>query len=341
MRKRYKIILGFLLALSLLVAFNWKILNYGIAQAKGQLQIIREAKPIEAILNDASVSDTVKYKIRLIQDVKTFAFDSLGLTESENYSTFYDQKGEVSLWNLSACEPYSFKPQKWNYPILGSFPYKGFFELEKAQREYDELEQDGYDVRIRPVSGWSTLGWTKDPILSNMLERSDGSLVELIIHELTHSTLFIEDDIQFNENLASFIGERGALKYLKLKFGSKSDELFEYILNEEDSRVFRNQMLLITRKLDSIYQSFEFNTPDSSKSISKHILIDRGITSLDTLHFHNARYYDVFSENRPNNAYFMSYLRYYSSEDSLENILEKDYHGDLKIFIEGMNNYHD
>ena len=44
----------------------------------------------------------------------------------------------------------------------------------------------GYDTKIDEVNAWSTLGWFKDPILSSMLNRSAGSLAELIIHELSH-----------------------------------------------------------------------------------------------------------------------------------------------------------
>src|SRR5690606_16736486 len=133
-----------------------------------------------------------------------YAISEIGLEESKNYTSYYDQKGQVILWNLSACESYEFTPKLWSFPFLGSFPYKGYFDLDKAMEEYQLLKELGYDARIRPVNGWSTLGWTKDPILSNMTERSTGAIVELIIHELTHSTLFVKDNIEFNENLASF-----------------------------------------------------------------------------------------------------------------------------------------
>jgi predicted aminopeptidase len=54
------------------------------------------------------------------------------------------------------------------------------------------------------------LGWFTDPILSKMLMRSEGDLANLIIHEMSHATIFVKDSIEFNENLATFIGDRGA-----------------------------------------------------------------------------------------------------------------------------------
>ena len=239
----------------LALLFNWDILSYGIRQAQGQLRITFNTLPVETILNDTLFPDSLKQKIKIVQQARVFAFQELGLTPSENYTTFYDQKGEVALWNLSASKAYMLEPKLWSFPILGSFPYKGFFDLERAKQERDELIDQGYDARIRPVGGWSTLGWTTDPILSNMLEREEGSLAELIIHELTHSTLFVKDNIEFNENLASFIGEQGAIQFLDEKYGKNSHAYFDYVLAEEDSKTFRNQMLLATSKLDSLYRS--------------------------------------------------------------------------------------
>lgn len=323
----------------IIVIIKWEMVVYGIKQAKGQLSITFNTRPVEEVMNDTLVADSIKVKIQIVTEARAFAFDELGLKYSDNYTTFYNQRGQVLLWNLSASKAFALEPKLWSFPLLGSFPYKGYFDLESAKKELLELKEEGYDARIRPVGGWSTLGWTTDPILSNMLDRPEGALAELIIHELTHSTLFVKDQIEFNENLASFIGEKGAVLFLNEKYGKNSDPLFEYILAEDDGMTFRNQMLLATSKLDSLYNSFN-ELPDSIKAIKKHIMIDQITSSIDTLHFHNPRYYLAFRSGRPNNAYFMSYLRYYSAKDSLESIFTNQYDSDLKRFILGMEEYH-
>ncbi len=335
-----KILLALFVVVLGLSIFYWDLLTYGIAQAKGQIRIVREARDIDKVLDDTEFPDSLKAKIRIIQEVRQFAIDSIGLKDSKNYTTLYDQKGKTSLWNLSACEPYSFTPKTWSFPFLGSFPYKGFFNLEEAKKEQDLLRSQNYDARIRTVSGWSTLGWFSDPILSNMLNRSEGGLADLIIHELTHSTLFIKDDIEFNENLASFIGELGAVKFLESKYGKGSFELEDYLMQNEDGLNFTRQMLLSTQILDSLYSTFKDSDPDSLKESRKKELIRDIVTSLDTAHFHNQRYYRIFENSHPNNAYFMSFLRYHSSEDSLSKIFNTIYAGDLKLFVKGMVDYH-
>lgn len=328
-------------ALLLLMLIFFETIQYGMNQARGQLRVVWNAQPIEEVMQNLAIPDSLKRKINLIQEVRKFAFDSIGLVHSDNYTTFYNQKGETLLWNLSASKPFQLEPKTWSFPFLGSFPYKGYFDLDKAKEEYDNLSLEGYDARIRTVGGWSTLGWFKDPILSNMLERSEGSLAELIIHELTHSTLFVKDHIEFNENLASFIGERGAVLFLGHHFGNASKELSEYIDSEEDSKRFTKHMLLVTSKLDSLYSSFSKSTNDSIKKVAKHLLIDQITSSLDTIAFHNPQYNKIFENGRPNNAYFLSYLRYHSSEDSLSSIFINEHKSDLNSFIKAMKMYHD
>lgn len=329
-----------LFLLLILALFNFQFLRYGLGQAKGQLRVIRGVQPIEELISDPQYPDSLKAKFQLIEEVRTFCVEDLGMTDSDNYTTYFDQKGETILWNLSASKPYKLEPYTWSFPFLGSFPYKGFFDLEKARSEQKDLIELGLDTRIRPVNGWSTLGWFSDPILSNMLERSDGRLADLIIHELTHSTLFIKDDITFNENLASFIGQRGAHSFLSKKFGEGSEQSQAYLSEQSDSKKFIEHILNCAELLSELYKSLEV-ADDSTKNIHKHLIIDEIIASLDTVSFRNSRYHHIFDQSRPNNAYFMSFLRYHSVEDSLQILLEKEYGSDLKAFVKGMKEYHD
>lgn len=336
-----KILLVVLIAITAISVIYWDLLTYGIGQAQGQIRIVNQTRSIEEVLSDSQFPDSLKQKIRIIEEVRKFAIDSIGLKNSENYTTLYDQKGETALWNLSACEPYSFTPKTWSFPFLGSFPYKGYFDLDKAKEELEQLKLDKYDARIRPVGGWSTLGWFSDPILSNMLDRSEGGLADLITHELTHSTLFVKDNIEFNENLASFIGERGAVKFLISKYGKGSYEVENYLMQDEDGINYTRHLLHCTELLNDLYSSFSETESDSLKKQKKEDLINDIVSSIDTLHFHNDRYYRIFENAKPNNAYFMSFLRYHSSEDSLSEILTNTYEGDLTLFIERMVAFHE
>ena len=264
------------------------------------------------------------------QRVKEYA-KTIGLASTKNYNTYYDQKGKSILWNVSACEPFAFKPKEWKFPLLGSFAYKGFFDLEKARQEEKIWGSKGYDTNIRSVGAWSTLGWLNDPILSNMLERSIGNLAELIFHELTHSTVFISDSLEFNENLASFIGEKATIQFLIDQYGVNSPQLEVFRMENQDASKYRSHILNGRVQLDSLYQSFTDKT-DIEKLKLKNLLIDSIVSNIDTITFHESFYYDLFSEKRPNNAYFMSFKRYYHYKDELE-IIYNNQRKDISAFI--------
>ncbi len=324
-----------LIIILILTIWQWDLVSYGVQQAKGQLHVISNARPVEDFLADPEFPDSLKSKILLIQEIRQFAIDSLGLNNSDNYTTLYDQKGEDILWNLSAAYPYKMEPKTWSFPFLGSFPYKGYFNLELAKKERDQLVKDGYDTRIRSVGGWSTLGWFKDPILSNMLARGEGRLADLIIHELTHATLFVKDSIEFNENLASFIGKKGAEKFITYKYGAGSEQQQAYEQYFEDSKKFINHMLMGYRALDSLYTQFEsMQLPDSSMAKQKEILLTEIITSIDTISFSKTdRLKKLFEHQLPNNAYFMSFQRYGSKQDLFMDEYLNNFKGDIKAFI--------
>jgi predicted aminopeptidase len=311
-----KTLLYILPVLVLLIIWQFPLIDYGISQAKGQFSIIMNARPIEEVYSDEQVSDTVKQRIRLIQEIKQYAYDSVGLIATSNYETFYDQGGKPVLWVVSACEPFRFRNKKWSFPVIGSFSYKGFFEYNRARALEQELIESGYDTRVRTAGAWSTLGFFNDPILSNMVERSVGSMTELIIHELTHGTLFVSDSLRFNENLATFIGFRGAVDFLTCKYGSDSDELSAYLQAEEDYLRFTQHMLRGKKQLDSLYQSFTEEADSVYKASEKKKMVASIIEAADTIRFNRKDYYArVFSRYRepeyfPNNALFMAFNRY-------------------------------
>lgn len=330
-----RILLAMLCLLFLLGVWQYELISYGIGQANGQLKIIYGARPVSEVLQDPEVADTIKQKLVLIQEIRQFAFDSLGINESENYTTFYDQKGKPLLWVVTGSEPYALKAKKWNFPLLGSFSYKGYFDLEKAKNEELLLKAQKYDTHIGTVSGWSTLGWLKDPVLSGMLKRNEGELANLIIHELTHGTLFVKDSVEFNENLASFIGDKGAEKFLAYKFGEDSKEYKKYIQKNDDQKRFTNHVLHGAVLLDTLYNSFSENDPEDFKFNKKHELILNITSGIDTIAFNNPDYYQkYFNRRNPNNTFFMSYLRYSSKLDNFEHEYRVKYNSDLKKYLE-------
>lgn len=322
-----------ILMLTLLVIWQWPLVNYGLMQLRGQLEVVRKAVPLEDFLALPTTTPEQKEKIKMIQEARTFAFDRLGILPSENYTNIFDQQGQPSMYVVTACAPYAFQPRMWHFPVVGSFPYKGFFEKDKALAEAKKIkEEEGLEVSVRTAGGWSTLGWFKDPVLSNMLNRSEGDLANLIIHELTHGTLFVKDSVTFNENLASFIGDQGALLFLEEKYGKGAVEAEAYAAKLADETIFKSFMLRAAQSLDSLYTSFA-SEADSLKLQMKQQKIAVIQTAFDTLNFQSTVYEGYFDDFTPNNTYFMSMLRYNGQKVLLEEEWLTNYQGDLAAYL--------
>ena len=329
-----RIFLALLFLFIVVVIAQWELVKYGIQQGSGQMRIIMNARPVEEFLASPSFPDSLKEKLVLIDRVRQFAIDSLGLRDTRNYKTLFDQQGEEVMWVVMASEPYKLKAKEWTFPVIGSVPYKGFFDRDKAVNLKEELESEGWDVNIRNPGGWSTLGWFTDPILSKMLERSEGDLANLIIHEMAHATIFVKDSIDFNENLATFIGDRGAEQFLLSAYGPDSEEYVTYMNEDRDYVLFADHMLRGAEKLDSLYEAVA-GEPVAKRASLKKQMIERIVRSLDTLPLSriSPRPSLRFEDNLPNNAYFMNFMRYQAKQDMFFEEWETRFRGDLKAYI--------
>ncbi len=320
-----------------LAIWQHELISYGWMQARGQLHVLANTKPVDQVLADLAYPDSLKQKIRLIQAIKQFAVDSLGLKPSKNYTTFYDQQGKPILWVVTASERYRLVGREWTFPVIGTFSYKGFFEKDRADSLVADLQREGLDTRINEVSAWSTLGFFHDPILSSMLDRREGALAELIIHELTHGTLFVKNSLEYNENLADFVGEYGALRFLKAKYGVASEPYKNYLDTKQFYERYDEHILRGARQLDSLYATFSPQTAVSVKDEKKWQLIGQIVSMADTLTGNeptrSIKKRRLSKLNLPNNAYFIGYLTYRKQQNQFRTEFEQRFHGNFTQYL--------
>lgn len=207
---------------------------YYLAQARGQIDILTGREPVDAVLASGKLGAADLGKLKLVAEAREFGERTVGLAKSDNYTTFYDTKGRPVSYVVSACRKDRFEAATWWFPIVGTLPYKGFFSLDDALAEARSLEAHGWDVSVRTVAAYSTLGWFSDPIFSTMLKNDDAELVALILHELTHGTVFATGHGDWNEALATFVGEEAARQFFRARFGEGSAELKEAEARFED-----------------------------------------------------------------------------------------------------------
>jgi predicted aminopeptidase len=228
---------------------------YLLKQGRSLLGYQLRARPTSHILAHPQTPDSVRVLIGRAQAIKVFATDVLGLDKNKNYTTFVPVARSSIVDVVTACAEDGFIAHAWRFPLLGRFAQKGFFDRADAQREARRLEKRGLDVYLRPAGAFSTLGIFRDPLYSYMSKYSEYSLANLIIHEQTHATLFLRDQETFNEQLATFVGDRGSLLYLQHTYGEHS-ALYQDALNaQHDEELFVGLLKALHTRLDSLYGS--------------------------------------------------------------------------------------
>jgi predicted aminopeptidase len=308
------------------MAWQHRVVIYLLRQGKGQLHVLMNAMPVEKFLAQEKVTQRQRENLALIPLIKKYSVDSLAYEPTSNFESVYDENGEPSLWVLTAARPYSLEPVTWRYPLVGEVTYKGFFDKHLAAREFVSLSRN-YDVSIRPVTAWSTLGWFSDPLMSNVLGGEKGSFCNLLFHELFHATWYAPGNVDLDENLADFVAGKATIRFLK----NDTTAIKKFLVSKADNEIIRKFMKETSRSLVQFYDTI-INRPDRSElKKQKFLEIARRLESLPCVNRKKLR--ARVRELRSGNACFVDFSQYESLQDSLENVFNKIYRGNLKKMV--------
>lgn len=230
-------------------------LDYLLDIAGGQVDVVANSIPISDALRSDSLTEEEKDKLRLIIDARRYAIDVIGLDAGDSYTVYYDTQGRAAGYNVSAAYPDRFESVTWDFPFAGTLPYIGFFEEAPAREEQRRLVDNGYDTVLSPVDAFSTLGAYTDPVRSSMLARENTALVDTIIHEILHNTVWRAGDVIFNENLATFVGRTGAVEFFLDREGDDSPQADYARRRYADIDQYNAFMVALYNELDVYYHS--------------------------------------------------------------------------------------
>lgn len=217
-----------------------------------EARILWRREPIRDVLQDQSVDPVIRSKLQLVLDARAFA-EEQGLTPGGSYQKYSSIDRAVLVWVLSAAPKTKLVPYTWWFPIVGSVPYKGFFELNDAKSEAQKLEAKGLDTFVRPSPAFSTLGWFDDPLLSTVLAQDEVALVDTVIHEILHSTVWVPGSVEFNESLANFVGSIGSREFFRSR---NENERYQLAAGRwEDELTFARFLHKLTADLTQCYAS--------------------------------------------------------------------------------------
>jgi predicted aminopeptidase len=270
-----------------------------------QSSITFHSVPIQEVIENKEVNDEAKEKIRFIQEVKRYGEEKLGLTRTKSYSKYVEVKGSV-LHVVTASEKDCLKLYHWDFPITGRVSYKSFFTEEGVLKEKRFLEEKGFDTFVQQAGAYSTLGWLKDPIFSSMLRWDEATLANLILHEMTHTTIYFKGQTDFNEQMATFIGNHGAINFLTEKYGKGSQEVVEAIHNQEDDLLFSRWIDQACERLSNFYSKAMTR---EEKITGREEIFGSLKEEFETISF-KTDCYKNFGKKDLNNSVLLAYRRY-------------------------------
>lgn len=281
--------------------------------------ILYHSRPLADVLEREGIDPAVKAKILFVLDVKRFGEERLGLRRTKSYSTFLETAGPV-LFVVTASKKDRLELRSWSFPILGKVTYKGFFSYEKARREKNRLEREGLDTFVQAVAAYSTLGWFKDPIFSSMLDWQRSTLANVIFHEMAHATLYLKGETSFNEQFATFVGNRATIDFLRERYGPTSAELRRALDEQEDDLLFSRWISGACERLSNFYRQ-EISKEEKTKgreeifqALKEDFRKTRSLFKTDC--------YPDLEKTKLNNAVLLAFRRYFDKLDRFEALYE-------------------
>ena len=294
--------------------------GYVVKAGYYQLELLSLREPLLEARINGGLSRQGLEAIRTVERTRDLAA-RMGFSTAAIYTSVVVD-WERELWNVSACDPLSFEPKVWWFPVVGVVPYLGFFSIEEASREEESLRNEGWDVHRSRVGAYSTLGWFDDPILPGMLRWPEVALRNLVFHELAHATIWFPGSVQFNESFANFVAEKATLQTLAGKAGESTEAYHHALEAFSDERQWRQVLWKLFKDLEVVYQ--DGDRSESDKMRAKESLFLGLETRLNSASFSRPqRYRKRARSSQWNNARLLQFRRYNSSYAWFEAVYQR------------------
>lgn len=311
--------------------------RYIAQQAGGQLHLLRSRRPVSSVLADPNTPLFVRQRLELVMAARQFGIDTYGLSGGGEFTRYVDPGGPVA-YNLSVAHSDRFALLTWTFPLVGRVPYLGFFDKADAQAQARKYQQDGYDVELRSVSAYSTLGYFLSPIYASMIDdpgpAGEVRAVETILHEMTHTTAYLRSASELNESFATVVGIEGAAQFFRQRGSLAQSALVRQLADEDEARhkVFSTWLVGALRTAQEFYQQAAANHHPPAQILRAREALFAQLQASYRATFPTGPRYKKLAEGPINNALLLSFGVYHSSADFQKRLL-RSVGGDLRAFV--------
>lgn len=302
---------------------------YTLTQSYEQVRLFSRRVPIEEIIEKGGESPERLEKLRLVPEILSFAEKKLGMTPGSSYRHYISLERRSLSYVVQAAPKRELQLKTWWFPIVGSQPYLGFFDKDKALAFQKKLKNEGFDTSVGGVQAFSLLGYFPDPLYSSMLDNNDNyQFAELLFHEILHRTVYVPNASMFNENLADFVARKATAAFLAEVQG-RSDDAERYLVREmqvqEARTAFRAFLKRVRDDLTSFYRRPEVvASSDSDFEIlrsAKFALLESQYEAFAGEKVRGTNYATFFKSDKFNNAKLLGAALYEARQEPFERLL--------------------
>lgn len=310
--------------------------DYIYEQGIGQISLLSKGKDNQEILKSVRVPKSQKEKIRQIEFLKKYFYNYWQKKETKIYSQTTMLKNKAVTYLVVSSPADEIRAIETCFPLMGCFPYLGFFDLNSAKKFAKKEEKNGNVTWIRPVYAYSTLGYFTDTILSSFFEYNDYELAELIFHELFHTIFFVKNAVALNENLANYFSEKMLEEYF-LSINAK-----EYLRSEQQKNAsekeIKDLVVLLASQLQEHYKALLPKSKNEAGEILDEFIEKKfKVEVMKKCQKLDVAPADCFPlEKKWNNASFAAFLTYEKKSNDLMS-LQKKLGLDLKSYYNWIN----
>ncbi len=293
-------------------------------------RVLWNRKPIDDVLARKDLAADTREKLETVLAVRKFADEKLGENVGGAYETIAPVDQNAVVYVVMAAPRDSLVPYTWWFPIVGSVPYRGYFDENDANAEAASLEAQGLDTMVRPSVAFSSLGFFDDPLLTNLLKLDRVELAGVLIHELFHRTYYLASDAMFDESAANYVGSAGAVAFFAATDGeSAPSTIAARGILDSDLKFARFLLKEQARLLDIYTANLPKDELDQRREAAfaaikaDYAALEPSLSGLER--------FDL--DKQPlNNAVLVNYLIYFHQLDNFA-ALDRMNHGDLKATI--------
>lgn len=325
-----------LAALAMLIG-GCSTVRYLGQQAAGQLHLLRIRRPVDEVIADPATSPALKARLQLAMQARQFGIEALGLRGGAEFTRYVDTGGAVA-YNLTAADKTSLRIRRWTFPLVGTVPYLGFFERKDAEAEVQRLVRAGQDVYVRPVGGYSTLGYLLSPIYASMVDEPgpEGEVrtVEVVLHEMAHSTAYLTSASELNESYATLVGVQGAARFFRERGDLAASALSLRLAEEQEarSRAFSDWLQPAMKRVTEFYANAKAQGYPRERILREREALFLSLRDSYRAAFPTGPRYKRFADGPLNNAVLLSFGVYHSPGKLQQELLDS-VGGDLRLFI--------